>query len=164
MSLLLILQAWRDSSAEQATPGKEGTRSLLPSPPLALTGRGSLGLGVWLSPRGGLLAAAGGGAGAPPPLHCGGGSSARTAADGWGAHGAGTAGAGQPRSPAGARTGRRSSCAGSRRWRRRRRQQHPLYLRFPSVFLFLLLLSLVSSVAGSPRLLPRRSSSSESLL
>lgn len=89
MFLLLILQAWRDSSAEQATPGKEGTRSLLPSPPLALTGRGSLGLGVWLSPRGGLLAAAGGGAGAPPPLHCGGGSSARTVAEpGWGAHGA----------------------------------------------------------------------------
>lgn len=50
---------------------------------------------------------------------------------GWGAHGAGTAGAGQPRSLAGARTGRRSGCAGSRRWRRRR-QQHPLYLRFPT--------------------------------
>lgn len=132
MSLLLTLRAWRDSSAEQATPAELKARSLLPSLPLALAGRGSLGLQGWLSPRGGLLAAAGGGARSSPSPTL---RRWQLCAEepGWGAHGAGTAGAGPPRSRAGARTGRRSGCAGSRRWRRRQRQQHPLYLRFPSV-------------------------------
>lgn len=86
------------------------------------------GAGCWLRQEAGPSA--------PPPLHCGGSSSARTLAEpGWGAHGAGTAGAGRPRSRAGTRTGRRSGCAGSRRWRRR---QHPLYLRFPSASFSLL--------------------------
>lgn len=166
MLLPLTLRAWRDSSTGQATPWEERARSLLPSPPLALAGRGSLGLQGWLSLPGGLLAAAGGGARRSPSPTLrrwqlcadrggarlgrarGGNSRGGAAAEpGWGAHGAAL--------------GLRGLSAVEEAAAAAASSLPPLPF---GLFLFPLFLSLASSIARSPRLIPRRSSSSASQL